>query len=107
MDDYGYSKNNSYHNPEVAVEKSKMILANFTDKYINEIENGTRLTVDKKRFSHGTIKAFKGFRERYNEFCKFKSKRFDFNDINLDLYDDFVTYFTKKNYSINTIIELT
>ena len=93
----------SYHNPEVAVEKSKMTLAKFIDKYIEEIEKGTRLTADKKRFSHGTVKAYKGFRERYNEFCKFKRKQFDFNDVNLDLYNDFVTYFTKKNYSINTI----
>lgn len=93
----------SYHNPDVAIEKSKMTLAKFIDKYIEEIENGTRLTIDKKHFSHGTVKAFKGFRERYDEFCKFKRKRFDFNDVNLSLYDDFVAYFTKKNYSINTI----
>jgi len=93
----------SYHNPIVDVEKSKMTLTKFINKFIEEITNGTRLTADKKRFSHGTIKAYKGFRERYNEFCKFKRKQIDFNDINLDLYNDFVTYFTKKNYSINTI----
>lgn len=80
-----------------------MTLAKLIDKYIEEIENGTRLTVDTKHFSHSTVKAFKGFKERYDEFCKFKRKQFDFKDVNLSLYDEFVAYFTKKNYSINTI----
>jgi integrase len=93
----------TYHNPAIAIEKSKMSLEKFIDKYLDEIESGTRLTVDKKHFSHGTVKAFKGFKERYEEFCKFKRKKFDFNDVNLEMYDEFVAYFTKKNYSINTI----
>lgn len=94
---------NDFRNPNIKKEKAKMTLENFIDKYLEEIESGTRLTVDKKHFSRGTVKAFKGFKERYEEFCKFKRKKFDFNDVNMSLYDEFVAYFTKKNYSINTI----
>ena len=93
----------TYHHPEVTIQKSTMILAKFIDKYITEIEDGTRLTIEKKNFAHGSVKAYKGFRERYDEFCKFKRKKYNFNDINLEMYNEFVAYFTKKSYSINTI----
>lgn len=92
-----------YHNPTIEKVKSKTTLKNYIDLYIEEIESGKRLTVEKKKFSYGSVKAYKGFRERYDEFCRFKRKKFDFNDIDLKFYDDFVAYFTTKNYSINTI----
>lgn len=92
-----------FRNPNIKKEKARMTLEMFINKYIDEIESGSRLTVGMKHFAPGTIKAFKGFRERYSEFCKVKRKRFDFNDVNLTFYDGFVAYFTSKNYSINTI----
>ncbi|MFR9525809.1 MAG: phage integrase SAM-like domain-containing protein [Rikenellaceae bacterium] len=94
---------NRFHNPDVEKSKAKMSLKKYIDLYIDQIESGERLTVAKVKFAHGSVKAYKGFRERYEEFCKFKRKRFDFNDIDMKFYDDFVAYFTSKSYSINTI----
>ncbi|MFI3259647.1 MAG: tyrosine-type recombinase/integrase [Rikenellaceae bacterium] len=93
----------NYHNPHVEIAKSTMTLKKYIDLYIEEIDNGTRLTYAKKKFAPGSVKAYRGFRERYDEFCKFKRKKFDFNDIDMKFYDDFVAYYTTKSYSINTI----
>ncbi|MFR9498510.1 MAG: phage integrase SAM-like domain-containing protein [Rikenellaceae bacterium] len=93
----------NYHNPHVEIAKSTMTLKKYIDLYIEEIDNGIRLTYAKKKFAPGSVKAYRGFRERYEEFCKFKRKKFDFNDIDMKFYDDFVAYYTTKSYSINTI----
>ena len=36
------------------------------------------------------MKNYKGFIIQFDEFCKAKRKRFDFGDIDLKFYDDFV-----------------
>ncbi len=92
-----------FHNPTVALEKSKMTLVKYIEKFAAEMESGARLNVNKLRYSHSTVKNYKGFVVQFAEFSKAKRKKYDFADINMAFYDDFVAYFTKKNYSINTI----
>lgn len=67
------------------------------------MESGGRLNIHKLRYGLPTIKNYMGFIVQFDEFCKAKHKRYDFGDIDLKFYDDFVAYFTAKDYSINTI----
>ncbi len=93
----------NYHNPKVELEKSKTTLLEYLYQYIKDMESGDRLSVDKKRYTPATIKNYKGFVVQFEEFCKSKKRKYDFNDIDMNFYDNFVAFFTKKNYSINTI----
>ena len=63
----------------------------------------TRLNIHKLRYGPSTIKNYKGFVVQFDEYCKARRKQFDFADIDLKFYDDFVAWFTAKNYSVNTI----
>ena len=67
------------------------------------MEEGTRLNIHKLRYGPSTIKNYKGFVVQFDEYCKARRKQFDFADIDLKFYDDFVAWFTAKNYSVNTI----
>jgi len=70
---------------------------------VEEIESGLRLSSKKERYSPSSVKNFKGFKAQYEEFQRIKRKRYDFHQINMDLYDDFVNFFVSKKYSPNTI----
>ncbi len=83
--------------------RNRESLTDYIARYTREMEDGTRLNIHKLRYGASTIKNYKGFIIQFDEFCKAKRKRFDFGDIDLKFYDDFVAWFTAKDYSINTI----
>ena len=83
--------------------RSRESLGDYIARFTHEMEDGTRLNIHKLRYGASTIKNYKGFIIQFDEFCKAKRKRFDFGDIDLKFYDDFVAWFTAKDYSINTI----
>ena len=93
----------SFHHPRSASGghdiRSRESLTDYMARYTREMEAGTRLNIHKLRYGASTIKNYKGFIIQFDEFCK----RFDFGDIDLKFYDDFVAWFTTKDYSINTI----
>lgn len=92
-----------HYNKEVAKEET---LNQYIDRFINEIESGDRTYThnnDHKRYELGTIKNFKGFKAQFDEYQKEKKVKLQFNSITLDFYDEFVKFFIKKNYSLNTI----
>lgn len=92
-----------YHNRN---SQSTETLNTFIAKFINEIESGERHYDHNnkvERYKPGTIRTYKGFQEQFNKFQDDKGKKFDFDDITMDLYDQLVTYFNKKEYSPNTI----
>ncbi len=97
----------SFHHPRNLVAgrrvRSRESLTDYIARYTGEMQDGTRLNIHKLRYGASTIKNYKGFIIRFDEFCKAKRKRFDFGDIDLKFYDDFVAWFTAKDYSINTI----
>ena len=97
----------SFHHPRSVVGgkqvRSRESLNDYIIRYVHEMENGERLNIHKLRYGVSTIKNYKGFIVQFDEFCKVKHKRYDFGDIDLKFYDDFVAYFTAKDYSINTI----
>ncbi len=91
-------------NPKIVeVKPSANNLNSYLDLFIKEIESGARLSTKKQRYRKGTIKNFKGFKVQFDEYQKLKRKRLDFNQITMDFYDDYVDFFTRKNYGPNTI----
>ena len=97
----------AFHHPRSVVNgkrvRSRESLSDYIARYVREMESGERLNIHKLRYGLSTIKNYKGFIIQFDEFCKAKHKRYDFGDIDLKFYDDFVAYFTAKDYSINTI----
>ena len=97
----------SFHHPRSVANgkrvRSRESLTDYITRYVQEMESGERLNIHKLRYGLSTIKNYKGFIVQFDEFCKAKHKRYDFGDIDLKFYDDFVAYFTAKDYSINTI----
>lgn len=92
-----------FHNPIVPIEKAKVTFIMFLETFIKEITQGARLTSDNKRYVEGTIRAYKGFKSRFEEFCKAKKRSYDFDDIDENFNKEFVLFLTNKNYSENTI----
>lgn len=95
----------SFHHPRKATS-AKPVRESLTDyiaRFAHEMEDGTRLNNHKLRYDYSTIKNYKGFIVQFDAFCKARRKRYDFNDIDIKFYDDFVAYFTAKDYSVNTI----
>lgn len=92
-----------FHNPTVDSVIKRETLTDFITRYVTEMESGKRLNNKKLRYSPSTTKNYKGFIKRFDDFCKSKRKRYDFDDIDLKFYDSFVAYFSGLNYSINTI----
>ena len=85
-------------------EPKEYTLNSYIDKFINDVKAGERLTPEKKeRYKIGSIKNFIAFKTQFDLFQKKKNKKYNFNDITIDFYNEFVNYFTKKNYSPNTI----
>jgi len=97
----------AFHHPCSVVNgkrvRSRESLSDYIARYVREMESGERLNIHKLRYGLSTIKNYKGFIIQFDEFCKAMHKRYDFGDIDLKFYDDFVAYFTAKGYSINTI----
>ena len=97
----------AFHHPRSVVNgmrvRSRESLSDYIARYVREMESGERLNIHKLRYGLSTIKNYKGFVIQFDEFCKAMHKRYDFGDIDLKFYDDFVAYFTAKDYSINTI----
>ena len=97
----------SFHHPRSASGgrniRNRESLTDYIARYTREMEDGTRLNIHKLRYGASTIKNYKGFIIQFDEFCKAKRKRFDFGDIDLKFYDDFVAWFTAKDYSISDL----
>ena len=81
----------------------QVTLNGYIEKYIQDIESGQRLTEKQQRFKFATIKSIKSFKTQFCSFQEGKGQTYDFMDIDIDFYNDFVAYFTKKSYSPNTI----
>lgn len=97
----------SFHHPRSLITgrrvRSRESLGDYIVRFTREMEEGTRLNIHKLRYGPSTIKNYKGFVVQFDEYCKARRKQFDFADIDLKFYDDFVAWFTAKNYSVNTI----
>lgn len=85
---------------------AKVTLNEFIDEFIKKIETGEILYNHNnrtERYKPGTIRNYKGFKEQFTLFQRDISRRLNFEDITIDIYDKLLVFFNKKNYSPNTI----
>lgn len=77
----------------------------YIDRFIEEAKSGERLHNhnghEKRRYRDGTIKSISGFKVQWDLFQGKKSLNFD--AVTLEVYEQFVQFCIKKNYSPNTI----
>lgn len=106
----------NYFNPPH--EQARTLKA-YIQKYIDDATSGQKLTFrGSKQFSPNTTKSIKSmqteldsYQEKLQEKIQAKKRvpyrpegfPIDFNDVNIDFYNDWIAYFNKKNYSPNTI----
>ena len=90
--------------PVEASSTGKPTFMEFVDQYISECEDGQRLKAKSTRkVSAGTIKNYKGFRAQMLEYQKARKRVIDWDDLDMDFYQDYKQFFIKKSYSPNTI----
>ena len=80
----------------------KVDLNTYIQKYIEEMKTGARKTEKGLQYSDGTIKNRTSFYSEFQKFQQSRHKKYNFEDINIDFYNEFVDYFNRKNYSPNT-----
>ena len=83
-------------------EEHPETLNEFISRYIEEMKNGKRMTVKGVLYSPGTIKNKVSFQSEFTKFQEFKKTEYNFDDVTIDLYNDFLDFFNKKLYSPNT-----
>ena len=84
-------------------DAQRMTLNKFIDQYIEDTENGSRQTNRGTNFKKGTIKAIKQSMVKFRQFQEYKHREYDFEDIDMNFYNDFRAFLNKEQYSINTI----
>lgn len=81
----------------------KMTLLKFVDKYISEIKSGKRQTIKGTTYKPLTIKAINQALNQFKLFEETTKRKDDFDDIDLDFYNDFTAFLRGRNYSINSV----
>lgn len=107
-------------------EPERLNLNQYIEQFIQDIKTGKRTTGNGTRYTAGTIKNYLGFQSMFNQFQldprdrqnseerkkrkdnkpkepKFRKKDFDFEDITIDFYDKYVSFFNAMKYSPNTV----
>ena len=107
-----------YHNIEITKEnlkheldtrlnktKKKIIpdLETYMTEFIEDCENGKRLTPKGLKYKDWTVKGFKTTKFHITEYQDKKNIQLKFDDITLKFYEDFVNYFQGNKASTNTI----
>lgn len=91
------------------VQKEKdgtLSLNEFIELHITRIENGEETYKVKgqiKKYGPSTVKVYKEWKTQFLAFQKKAKKIFDFDDITIDFYNEYVNFFIKKKYSTNSI----
>jgi integrase len=78
-------------------------LNSFIQEYLHDTLTGKRLTIKGERYKVGTVKAIKGFYSLFKKYQEAKNRVFDFNEIDMNFYNDFISFLIALNYSPNTI----
>lgn len=82
-------------------------LSSYLERYISEMEKGIRKAGrDKTIYRSGTIRNYRSFKNKLNEYQKARGRKLDFDDVDMAFYEDFVNYFVEKQQSPNNIGKL-
>ena len=84
-------------------EKNKMTLNKFITEFITEIEDGTRQTESGRNYSPSTIKCIKHGMTIFKKFERSAGVMYDFEDIDLKMYNKYTSWLRKQEYNINSI----
>lgn len=84
-------------------KKLILTLNQYIESFYNEIETGKRLTEKGQVYRYGTLRSYKGFKQQFEYFQKYLGRELNFEDITIDLYDEYIRFFNSKSYSPNTI----
>jgi len=81
-------------------------LTQYIKRYVDEACRGKRLANagnTKKRYSYGSLRVLRGFMLSFEKFCTGTGKQYNFSDISIDAYNDFVQFFYDRNCGANYI----
>lgn len=102
--------NNRKFEKELAAETGvqpapvKPTFIEFGRQYIKECEEGTRLKQrSSRKINPDSLRAFRSFLARMEEYQEAKRKIIDWDDFDFDFYNDFKQYYLRKGYSPNTV----
>lgn len=97
-------KFNADFRPDQPKKEPKTIKLNdYIDNFIKEIENGKRTTPAGERYKLNTIKNYKSFKTQFDLYQQTHRKKLQYKDITIDFYKNFLDFFNKKDYHLNTI----
>jgi integrase len=84
-------------------EPEKITLLKYFDIYISELPARTNERTG-KLLSPAMVIKYTTIKNLFIDFCSYKGKKYDFEDINSRFYSDFNDYMTtEKKYSVNTL----
>ncbi|HUX56449.1 MAG TPA: phage integrase SAM-like domain-containing protein [Bacteroidales bacterium] len=81
-------------------------LTEYIKRFVADATSGKRLANagnTKKKYSYGSLRVLRGFMLSFEMFCNDTGKQYNFNDINIDAYNDFVQFFYSRNCGANYI----
>ena len=82
---------------------NRVTLNKFIDRFLEEVENGSRQTDKGTNYAFATIKSIKSGINQFKYFQEDTKTEYDFNDIDMSFYYKFTSYLKGKNYSVNSI----
>jgi hypothetical protein len=81
-------------------------LTQYIERFISEAKSGKRLAMlgkTKKQYSWHSLRSMRGFMLSFKKFCEATGKQYDFNDITIDFYNDFLQFFYDRNCGDNYV----
>jgi hypothetical protein len=81
-------------------------LTQYIERYINEAKSGKRLAIQgrtKKHYSYHSLRSMRGFKLSLEKFSESTGKKYNFDDITVDWYNDFIQFFYDRKCGDNYI----
>ena len=81
-------------------------LTQYIKRFVEEAKSGERLANagnTQKQYAYGSIRVLQGFKLSWEMFCKARKKQYNFDEINIDVYNDFVKFFYGRGCGANYI----
>lgn len=85
------------------LKKPVRTLNNYISNFIFEARKGKRLTSKNTRYRKDSIKNLQGFFVQFRDYQKKMSITLNYEQINVEFLNDFLSFFNSKGYSQNTI----
>jgi integrase len=94
-------------NRKVQKPKKEHTLSSFIAQFVQDVKDGKRTYTTKsgelKKYSTSSAKEYRLWQTQWKNFKKSYGREIQFEDVNLDLYDEYVDFFIKKDYTTNSI----